>query len=749
MSFDTAAKLNWSMSDDSRVQLRQNVELRWKRCFSSGVLKTGTSARDLVALALDAVSSGYNPERITQTLEALRDLQDVNPNSRTYGNVFWLVGDTRIVDHNGIEFFTRHAALLWLLYADQLTPAQAEPLRAMLELARTAITRHQVAINYTNIFLMKAWNLVALGEGFQDNTLTVQGQNMLRDWLEYTSKNGITEYLSPTYYAVDIENLALLRNMSSDPTVQKLAQVGLDNLWSDVALHWYAPAERLGGTHSRDYNRLFNLGDINALVLRAGWMLGKSTKYAEDNLGPYEHFAFYQPSYAANSWIYAPLPRYITSRWGERSDQRLSHYLGRNLSIASAEANYHDMDTAPLAINLGSGQNIPVITWTMDGRRDYYGKRYVIETSSGHAKSLHLRPFVSSVQRERDVLFVASGKNDNVDNIALESSFILPADAEYWLNESKLKIFNHTSAWSFEPEPDERKTHIEINNEDVREKVTVIDQDTEQGLGLSCIFSAIPSIRYRFNARIRGGSISLYINFLDAFNRVIDGEHIYSVPESTEFRTHQFEKVAPEGAVAVRAWLYSSINNQTKIELIDLNFEILDQQGKTTQILATFDFHHFIPQVITIHAGDTLFIRRQDAVLALRILGAWDVHNSPVDLKLVNDGLQWHALRLTATHSATRSDGFGVFAAWASVEEGITDEATFSAYRKRIAAIRTELNYDDTELDVSIISNEIALRLVTDIVKRKLILRHGMLPIGNNTVRQVDDTSVPWFAVVK
>jgi hypothetical protein len=725
----------WSPSAEVSSALQRSVDARWQRYFGSGTLQNGTTSRELIALALDGLASHYDDARIAQSLTALASMQDRDPASRSYGNMLWYAGDKQITDRNGVEFVMRHATLLWLLYADRLTPAQRAPLQAMLELARTGVTRHSVNISYTNIYLMKAWNLVALGNCLNDAALSVQGKTMLRDWLRYTARVGISEYLSPTYYGVDLDNLALLRNLAPDDETRTLASAGLDAVWSDIALHWYAPAARLGGTHSRDYSRLFSLGDINTLVARAGW-LGSASNTAPKT--PYNAYAFAMPSASAAKWLSAPLPRFIESRWGEEPQQRLSHYLGKNLSVASAQANYYNMDTAPLAISLGSGQDVPVISFLMEGRRDYYGTQRIVEPGSGHLKSLHLRPFLASVQHEREVLFAASGSNDSNFNSALESVLILPADASFWLDDKPLDFFTHTSQWRFEPAPDGQTTQISIHREQAQNLLRLRDQDSSKGLGVSRNFPVTAGERYRFSARLRGGEIALYLNFYDAAHQLIGGEHIERIQGGTDFSTHDFEQRAPEGAVSVRAWLYSTIAGQTEIELAALDFAALDAQGGAARTLGSFDFEPFVAQSISIAAGQTLFVQREDVAVALRPLGAWDTHNQPMNLQLINDGLANQAVRLNATHSATHSTTpsteRGTFAMWVSAAEDLRNASDFARFRADTLATPSHSSFDGQLLDL----RTAKLHLQLDTARKQVLQSEGAASTSEQSVRRVN-----------
>jgi len=74
---------------------------------------------------------------------------------------------------------------------------------------------------------------------------------------------------------------------------------------------------------------------------------------------------------------------------------------------------------------------------------------------------------------------------------------------------------------------------------------------------------------------------------------------------------------------------------------------------------------------VPVAAGNTLFIRRQDAVLALRPLSAKNVEGKEVACELVNDGLSVGAIRLTALHDDKVTGAPATSAFWALAAEGI------------------------------------------------------------------------------
>lgn len=733
-----AASVLWQPDAASLARLHGSLDARYDRLFNRGGLRTGMTSMDVAGLALDAVAATYPQARVDDLLGALLALQDREPASRTYGNIRWYAGDSVIVDRNGIEFVTRRLALLELLYADRLGAAQRQKLEAFLDLARQGIVRHNVSVSYTNIYLMKAWNLIALGEGLGDAVLAAQGHDMLATWMAHTRQTGINEYLSPSYYDVDFESLALIRNLSRDAGNRRLADEALAWFWEDVALNWYLPASRLGGTHSRDYNRLFNHGGLDAWVARAGWTGQGGLETGDPAHGPYEVYAWASPPTEARRWLEGPYPRIVTARFGDVPEKRYVHYLDRSFSIGSADSGYNvGHDNSPLVINLGAGEDVPVIDFFMDGRHDYYGQKKTLEAASGHMKALHLRPFLSSVQHDNAVLFVASVQDAGADQEALESVVTLPADAEYWVDDHHLELSSGYSRWKQDPGPNGGSTLIAIRQEQGHDVVQVTDNDDKLGVGVSRLFTTTPGATYRLRASLQGGAIFLYVNFLDANRRLIGGEHAVRVSGAGSGYVWREQTVqAPAGAAWAKAWVYSTTGNRTEVSMNDLRFEELAGDGSVAQLLGRYDFHAYLPQQVSIPAEATLFVRRGGAVAALRLLGAWDVSGKPTGWTLFNDGLDYGALRLTATHAAKRSEARASIAMWAMAAGDLAGDAGFAAFRRRVGAMRGHSQLDGGVLD-AFMDGPHPLHVRADVEKGKRLLREGQTPVHEDAAREV------------
>ncbi len=170
-----------------------------------------------------------------------------------------------------------------------------------------------------------------------------------------------------------------------------------------------------------------------------------------------------------------------------------------------------------------------------------------------------------------------------------------------------------------------------------------------------------------------------------------------------DFSTHEQAAVAPAGTAWCKAWLYSPIAALTAVRVRDLQFERAARDaGNVPKILAHFDFQPYEARETPIPSGSTLVIRRRDAAAALRPLGAWDVDRRPISFVLVNDGLAQGALRLTATHSAVRTDGRGAAALWAYAAEGLADETAFTRFLKTVGAVQSRVAREGDEIDVGV-----------------------------------------------
>lgn len=706
--------------------LLRKLGRQWERLFEPE-LKKGASIVEVAAFALNAAAAGYRQERLETALNWIeRNINRSKRNANTYGNIFWYNGDKVVNDSNAVEFCLRQTLPIWILYRDRLSPKAEASLREIFDLGMEGVKRHSVKLSYTNIILMKIANLIMLGEYYEHPELARMGYDLFEEWLIYTYHNGLCEYLSPGYYMVDLQNLSLIYRFTKNPAVRKMATVALEYIWTDIAVNWYQPSQRLGGTHSRDYDRLYGHSIIDQLVAEMGWSdLGEEKKPITSVM---DLFPLLGPFAEIGRYVTSPLPRFVYQRWGEADYQRAAHYLGSNFSVGSADSNYNNMDKTPLVINLGGGYRTPVINFFMDGREDYYGlKRNPVK--SGHLKALHLKPFLSSVQNDGEVLFLASVK-DNTENNAskLESVITLPSDSEIWLDRRRLDVFNFQSTWQVYPEANNDSTRIIIDSAQEGTTFRLIDKDKKEGIGLRRRFEVTPGKKYRFKVSAKGRGLSLYINFYDQNNNLIEKEHFKSIRFNQDrFTWNEIREQAPEGAKYCYAWMYSPKSSLTEVTVNDLTFEAVDE-ARAPHILGNFDFRAELRQRFIVPEHATIFIKRGDAVAAIRLLKALDVSGKPVSFQLFNDGLKYGALRLTATHSSLKTGKRGMIIVWSYTTDGIKDDQTFLNFRERVMAVTSDVKTGGTNASVKVHGITGEMELVADLEAEKRIIRRGMKP---------------------
>jgi hypothetical protein len=400
-------------------------------------------SREIMGFILEAAggpdSAQYAP-RIEKALRDLEKMQDRDPTSKTYGNFCWYWHEVKPGDRNAVEFVTQQAVLVRMLFASRLTPAARGSVNRLLTTAVKGIHRQQVDIGYTNIFLMKTWNLLALGDALQMPDLSQEGSTMLDQWIAFTSANGIREYLGPTYYGVDLDSVALMSRYLSKPAVRQKAGRILLLLWTDMAANWFEPGGRLGGSHGRDYDYLTGHGELDRHLLDAGWITAQPAAPSTNPANSFKVFAEatrWLPPASLRQEALSDIPRFVFQKWDAPDTAWTSQYIGHQFSIGVTGSSQGPEDK-PFALNLAgpAGPNTVMVNFFMDGRNDPYGKNKVATGASGHPKAHHLAPAFNAVQSGPEVLFVASypetGRKAETEPICLLSQMDLPAEAQVW-----------------------------------------------------------------------------------------------------------------------------------------------------------------------------------------------------------------------------------------------------------------------------------------------------------------------------
>jgi len=228
-------------------------------------LKQGTVHRTRRSLSyavalLDAHEPGRQ-QRAERILERVIDLQDQDPQSRTYGIWSWFLEEPLSKmsppDWNWADFCGTQLLQVALDHMDRLpVDLQAEIRQAILH-AAYAIKKRNVGPGYTNIAIMGTYVTLVAGEQFNVPELLAYGKARLQRFHEHTVSYGsFSEYNSPTYTCVAITELTRLRQHLQDRAAQKLIQDLNRRAWYHLARHFHVPTRQWAGPHSRSYATL-------------------------------------------------------------------------------------------------------------------------------------------------------------------------------------------------------------------------------------------------------------------------------------------------------------------------------------------------------------------------------------------------------------------------------------------------------------------------------------------------------------
>jgi hypothetical protein len=354
--------------------------------------------RDLNAGALNALMLEDDAKSAEAFLRRSYATQDMDPHARTFGQLRWVVSDAQVTDMNAIEFGSLPMGPLLLKYRDQLSPDFLQWLEPHLEASLAALKQHHVKTAYTNIWIMNAVNLILLGQAADDAAAVAEGEHRIDEWIAFTQKNGIAEFDSPTYYGTDLNSLCIGHHyVASESAKQKLTTI-LNYFWTDIAANYFAPAQRLAGPYSRDYDFLLGTGDLERWLASVGLAPGSLFKdpnpdciYLLDNL---THDSYTPPASAmalANGG-----PRMVQSSWNPSPMGNRWVWMGNGVTLGCTSGSYGEQDKL-FAATFAGPRDLPQVTLDVDAHDSPYGL-YRRPDRTNHMKPVHLQPNFGNVQ---------------------------------------------------------------------------------------------------------------------------------------------------------------------------------------------------------------------------------------------------------------------------------------------------------------------------------------------------------------
>ena len=396
--------------------------------------------RELFTSMLAYGESRTNLTRIAELLAFAEKMQDRDPSHRGHGNFRWYSRDTEVMDFNAVDFCMQHGALLWRAHREALDPATRDRLLKVLTLGLQGLVNHRPRTTYTNIALLNASDLILLGETLGDAQAVTEGESRLDLFIKTLYEEGTHEYVSPTYYGVDVDSLLLLETLAQKEETRAVARTLLTFFWNDIALNWFAPAQSLAGAHSRTYDYVYGHGELDQVMAACGW-LPINAKHAFTSFTPL--YARWLPPRDLWQLSATHYPRLVEQTWGAELFRSRTHYLCRDVTLSTAWKSYQGgrMDITLSADMPGTREErLPRLSFIPDGRSDPYGKKTVFDGKT-HSKAFHLDPWWAGVQDKADALGVAIYRDSDFKDTTgtLESHLLFRKKLDsLWINETRV-----------------------------------------------------------------------------------------------------------------------------------------------------------------------------------------------------------------------------------------------------------------------------------------------------------------------
>ncbi len=218
---------------------------------------------DSLVYAAALLRAGVFPGRAQRILSKVLPMQDLDPNSLTYGLWPWYLEESLAEmdppDYNWADFCGQ--ALLECIDAGY----DKETLKKHILAACACIKKRDVQPSYTNICAMGAYVTMAAGCVYENEEYFAYGKQRLKNFEAYGS---FDEYNSPNYTLILIEELTRVQKHVPDGECYEIATRLLDKAWKMAAEHFHPETMQWAGPVSRSYATLLP-SNIKASLLCA------------------------------------------------------------------------------------------------------------------------------------------------------------------------------------------------------------------------------------------------------------------------------------------------------------------------------------------------------------------------------------------------------------------------------------------------------------------------------------------------
>ena len=168
-----------------------------------------------------------------------------------------LRGRKAAVDYNWADFIAVPLIDVLINHSDYIDAQLAQDIKKALVLAAKSIKKRDVQPDYTNMCIMGTYVCYVVGDMCGIPDLTEYAQRRLVHFYEYVIKNkGFTEYNSPTYTLVAMDELLRMQQTIINKKDRKIIDELYAMCWEMIATHFHQPSGQWCGPNLRAYTSL-------------------------------------------------------------------------------------------------------------------------------------------------------------------------------------------------------------------------------------------------------------------------------------------------------------------------------------------------------------------------------------------------------------------------------------------------------------------------------------------------------------
>lgn len=230
--------------------------------LDSGVVVHQTRESLEYAVALLKTDDEVYKKRAVDIIKAILPLQEKDE-SLSYCGI-WpyypedpLKGRKAAIDYNWADFIAVPLIDVIINHSAYVGEDLVNEIKEALVLSAKAIKKRNVQPDYTNICIMGTYVCYIVGDICKLPDMTKYARDRLINFYNYTIKNkGFTEYNSPTYTLVAMDELLRMQQTIINKDDRKIIDRLYEMCWEMIATHFHQPSGQWCGPNLRSYSSI-------------------------------------------------------------------------------------------------------------------------------------------------------------------------------------------------------------------------------------------------------------------------------------------------------------------------------------------------------------------------------------------------------------------------------------------------------------------------------------------------------------